>query len=338
LSNISRHDLPVHLVSYPDLARQGRLEGECDVIVNFAHPFSPRDGLSVDRQIDILCDLFADTLAARPDCRLIHVSTMSVYEPFLPPDREFTEGDPLRPPKDDLYARAKVRFDRKLLSRAEITERVLIVRPTVIYGPFCRPWTDRVMEAFLAGDVPFVGLGGRMQPVLGRDVSRFIRLNLREFRAGVYNLAPAEPMSWHDFLSTFESIVGRGRLVQIPKVSAPRKPGLLSPATAMRAVGILARDPGMKELLRPHYLKLPPGMRGALKERFLSEAQGMAGSPGREHAGGGPYCRAFFAQDRLLSMRALAARFPEFECSPLIENRELLERYFRFRFTDDLPI
>ena len=332
LSNIARHSVPIHLLSYstfPDT-----LEQEYDYIVNFAHPWGVRDGVSAGDQLDRLAGLFIKTLQAQPECRLVHVSSMSVHEPFRPPGKEFSEDDPLRPPKGDEYARAKVYFDKKLLSETGLSNRMLLVRPTVIYGPFCLPWTDRVLEAFRGGDVCFLNLDGRIQPILGRDVNRFIRLNLSDFTPGVFNLASHETLTWHDFLEYFGGIAGGGNLVKLDDASSlPKDVSLFSMGGVKKLTGALSRDSGVKALARPHFKRLPLGLRERFKSQFGSVRESRAVSA---PAANTSYCQPFFGEDRLVSTKRLKEKFPDFRCVSMREAEEEIRRYSRFRFSDEI--
>jgi nucleoside-diphosphate-sugar epimerase len=332
LSNVARHDVPIQLLSYrtfPDT-----LEQEYDYIVNFAHPWGERDGVSAGDQLDRLAGLFIETLRAQPDCRLVHVSSMSVHEPFRPAGKEFSEDDPLRPPKGDAYARAKVYFDKKLLSQADLSHRILLVRPTVVYGPFCLPWTDRVLEAFRGGDVYFLNLDGRIQPILGRDVNRFIRLNLTDFTPGVFNLASHETLTWHDFLEYFEGIAGGGTLVRLPDASSlPKDVSLFSMAGVKKLTGVLSRDAGFKALARPHFKRLPLGLRERLKSQFGSARERRAVPTPMANTS---YCQPFFGHDRLVSIKRLEEQFPDFRCVSMRDVAEEITRYSRFRFSDEI--
>jgi nucleoside-diphosphate-sugar epimerase len=332
LSNVARHDIPVHLLSYRAFPEM--LETQYDYIVNFAHPWGVRDGVPAAAQLDRLAALFARTLRSQPDCRLVHVSSMSVHEPFRPKGKEFSEDDPLRPPKGDAYARAKVYFDKQLLSESDLSSRMLLVRPTVVYGPFCLPWTDRVLEAFLDGDVCFLNLDGRIQPILGRDVNRFIRLNLTRFTPGVFNLASHETMTWHDFLAYFEGIAGGGKLVRLPDASSvPKDVTLFSMAGIKKVTGILSRDAGFKAMARPQFARLPLRLREELKSRFGSVRVSRAAS---KPAANTAYCRPFFGEDRLVSTKRLQERFPDFRCVSMSDVVDEIEHYFRFRFSDEI--
>ena len=61
-----------------------------------------------------------------------------------------------------------------LRGKPSLSPRILMLRPTVVYGPFCRPWTDNLMTAFSSGDVLYRDMAGRIQPIYVEDVSDFV--------------------------------------------------------------------------------------------------------------------------------------------------------------------
>src|SRR3546814_16673041 len=77
----------------------------------------------------------------------------------------------------------------------------------------------RIFCAFTLGDVGVSNLDGRIQPILGDDISRLIHALCFDFRPGTYNLPGPEVMSWYDFLSSFQDIVGGGALVRVASSS-----------------------------------------------------------------------------------------------------------------------
>ncbi len=333
LVNLARHPIEIRLVRYPDLDH-ALLDKDVHAVVNFAHPFGNRDALSVSRQVEILSDFIARNLERHRDLRAIHVSSMSVYEPFAG-GREFSESARLRAPRSDRYARSKCDFEARLASQPEFADRLLVLRPTVVYGPFCRPWTDALLAGFGAGDVEYRDLGGRIQPLLVTDVSRFVEARLADFAPGVFNLAGPQALPWHEFLNFFGNVVGRGRLVERARGQETSSGG-----HPLRTLAEIARltlgQSRVKELLRPVAAHLPARWVETLKYRLKDNLGVLARSVTPGASPPGPYCDAFFAHDRLVSTRNTTARFPDFEATPLEGSREWLGRYHRFRFRDEV--
>jgi predicted dehydrogenase/nucleoside-diphosphate-sugar epimerase len=139
--------LPVRLVR-TDLAEAGQvaaaIEG-ADVVFHCAYdPRSRRQNLDGTRHIVRACE-------AHGVRRLVYVSTFSVYEPF--PDGVLTEetrdGDP-----SWVYVRDKLAMEAEVLAAArERRVPATIVQPSIVYGPFCKPWTNAPAEMLITGEV-----------------------------------------------------------------------------------------------------------------------------------------------------------------------------------------
>jgi nucleoside-diphosphate-sugar epimerase len=181
----------------------------------------------------------------------------------------------------------------------------LHLRPTVVYGPFCRPWTDRIFEAFRQGNVRYADLSGRIQPVYGEDVSRFIYERLLDFRPGIYNFPGPEEMSWQTFVDTFREIVGIGNLVRVPVA------------------------PGNRARTKPGFVER------ALRKAERTVRPVAASAAEQRRANAKLFAKPFFAEDRLLSDAKWRRDCPTFQLSRLSEVKDVLAEYYRARFPDD---
>ncbi len=329
LSNLARHDVEFRLAPYSHLPGL-ELDLDTDFLVNFAHPFGARDGLAVGQQVSILGRFLGRQLRARRQLRVIHISSMSIYEPFRNGHR--LNEDPLvAPPRSDQYAYGKYRIERELGGATSHLSRLLILRPTIVYGPYCRPWTDNLLAAFAAGDVCVHDLGGRIQPLFARDLSRFLVDRLTDFRSGIFNVAGPEEIKWSQFFSFFQEIVGRGECVRASTpASATTTPVVASIRTLLRQ---LLRDRHVKEIGTRLLRRLPASVEGAVRSRFgapdyrrLSRVETCP----QHHL----YCTPYYSTDRLVSTDRLASAFPDFTPCGLEAAADLLRDYYRYRFTD----
>jgi len=332
LSNVARHEVDIRLYPSSDPASV-LLDADIDVLVNFSHPFERRDGISGYAQVERFADFVGRARARNPRLRLIHTSSMSVYEPFAP-GREFEEHTPLRAPRNDRYAREKVRAEQALLALPDAARWQLHLRPTVVYGPFCGVWTDRIFEAFMAGDVDYHDLSGRIQPLYGEDLSRLILDQVAHFRPGTYNVPGPETMSWQSFLASFETIVAKGRLTQRDAGDASGQSLLGFYASNLRELmHAVRREPSFDRMALSVARHLPE--RSVLAVRRLLLGSGERASADVVRRGTGEYLRPFFGQDRLVSGAHLVADLPTFRPRTVQACSEELRRYFRYRFSDD---
>jgi nucleoside-diphosphate-sugar epimerase len=333
LVNLSRHDIDIRLVSYAQLPLV-ELDSDTDYLVNFSHPFAIRENMTVGQQIRALLQLFHGQLVSHPNLKLIHISSMSVYEPF-DGVHELTEDCSISPPRSDFYARNKAEIDREILSWETFSHRILLLRPTVVYGPFGRPWTDNIIRQFLAGPVHHMGLKGAIQPIWVGDISRFILANLREFAPGIYNLAGPETITWKTFLAFFEDIVKGGTLTELPAelVNENRKRRSLW-NSCKNALSRTIRHPTFKELATPVWRRLPDSIKQGLKQNVLGPLKHGSAASGQPMSE--PFWKQFFEEDRLVSADKFHREYPDFSLTRMDEVQDTMNSYFRFRFSNGL--
>ncbi len=329
LSNVARHELDIRLYPSHEPERVS-LEIDIDLLLNFSHPFEQRGGISGQAQVEGFARFVGRAHERNPRLRLIHISSMSVFEPFAP-GHFFGEDEPQKPPRADRYAREKVRAEQALRALPEAASWQLHLRPTVVYGPYCGVWTDRLFEAFGAGDVAHASLDGRIQPLAGADLSRFLLARLHDFRPGVYNMPGPEVLRWADFFEVFRAIVGRGRLVRQPDAPPPSLLGFYA-SNLRELMHIVRREPAFDRIAVSIARHLPTEGVEFMKRLLLGRAEraprAATGALNRD------YLRPFFGEDRLVSGAQLAADFPDFAPRPLADCTADLARYHRYRYTD----
>jgi nucleoside-diphosphate-sugar epimerase len=335
LANVSRHDVDLRLYSANE-PHAVVLDDDTDVVVDFAHPFERRGEVGGAEQIHRFVRFIAAAKRSNPRLRLIYLSSMSVFEPFMQ-NRRFAEADPLRPPKADRYAREKVLAETELRTLPDADRWQLHLRPTVVYGPFCRPFTDRFLELFKQGDVWYRDLSGRIQPIYGEDISRFICDRLFDFAAGVYNLAGPEEMSWQTFVEAFREIVGVSRLVQMPADSGftDRELPPSYKDDIRQLMQVARQQPSFDRLAGRILRRLPAAASGRFKRLlFGRDAPRVAPVSDGPTANAALFGRSYFAEDRLVQATKWRRDFPTLELSRLPDVKPILERYYRFRFSD----
>jgi nucleoside-diphosphate-sugar epimerase len=182
----------------------------CDVVFHCAYDFvstlagQQRTGVEGTRNI-------AEAALAEGVERLVHLSTMAVYEPLAPGD--VTEESPW-PPSDDPYVLVK-REAENLLSELHRTRTLPVVtlQPTIVYGPFSTFWTlgpvgrlrdERVQVPLLDGG------GAPCNAVFVDDVAdAMILAATRPHVEGERFLISAEePVTWKRFYQSLEAAVG----------------------------------------------------------------------------------------------------------------------------------
>jgi len=136
--------------------------------------------------------------------RLVYVSTFSVYEPF--PDGRLSEetrdGD-----RGWVYTRSKLTMEEMILKAvAEQNLPATIVQPTIVYGPFCKPWTNAPAENLIYGTVVLPDRGeGLCNAVYIDDlVDGFILAATRPEAIGErFIMSGPKPVTWAEFFRSF---------------------------------------------------------------------------------------------------------------------------------------
>ncbi len=197
--------LPVEIIK-ADLANPAEIDkavAGADYVFHCAY-----DGRSRAQNIDGTRNLIEASIAHKVK-RFTYVSTFSVYEPF--PDGPLSEttrdGD-----RGWVYARNKLDLEQLVMTAH--TERGLpatIVQPTIVYGPFSKPWTNAPAEMLLWGKVilPDKGEGLCNAVYIDDLIDGFILAATRPAAVGErFVLSGPMPVTWGEFFSAFASALG----------------------------------------------------------------------------------------------------------------------------------
>ncbi len=141
--------------------------------------------------------------------RLVHVSTFSVYEPF--PDGTLTEatrdGD-----QTWIYVRNKLAMEAEVLQPArERGVPATVVQPSIVYGPFCKPWTIAPAEMLITGEVVLPDQGDGLCSAVYIDdlVDGMMLAATREAAIGErFILAGPDAPTWATFFGAFAAALG----------------------------------------------------------------------------------------------------------------------------------
>lgn len=145
--------------------------------------------------------------------RLVHVSSLSVYEPL--PDAPLTETSPL----------GRRYGDDKLAAQREVMRMVreeglpaAVLQPTVVYGPFSRYWTERPADMLTDGAVFLPAPGdGICNAVHVDDVVRALLLAAQRDEAvgETFLVSGPEHPTWLDFYGAYAKALGRDGAVRL---------------------------------------------------------------------------------------------------------------------------
>ncbi|MBC9179319.1 NAD-dependent epimerase/dehydratase family protein [Pseudoroseomonas ludipueritiae] len=196
--------------------------------------------------------------------RFVYTSTFSVYEPL--PDGPLTEetrdGD-----KSWLYTRTKLELEKAVLDAVKTKGlQGTIIQPTIVYGPFSRPWTIAPAEMLLYGTVVLPGRGEGLCNAVHVDdvVDAMILMAQRPEAVGErFVISGPEPVTWGRFFEAFAAALHVKGPVYRPAAEIAREnSGLMHDIKLVarnpkKIVQIAVRVPAVRSLLQSGLDALP---------------------------------------------------------------------------------
>ena len=225
------------------------LEG-ADVVVNASM-------LPPDREAELVSALFTTSLQAGVT-RFVQLSSAAVYG-----DRTGSISEMMPVTPNDPYSRGKAAMERQLTERASGGRiPVVILRPSIIYGPFSDAWTVRFAGRIRAGR--WRGLGrfgtGVCNLIHGQDVARAaLAAAIVPLAADVHvlNVNGPEVVTWNEYLERWGDMLGIGRRV------VPNPFAFWFMATVAEGLRSVARLQSIKTMFRRSTGSTRAAMKGA---------------------------------------------------------------------------
>jgi predicted dehydrogenase/nucleoside-diphosphate-sugar epimerase len=184
--------------------------------------------------------------------RFVHISTLFVHQ------REgvsrIDEDVPLAPPARDTYGRNKLEAERAVVALTRRGLSAIVLRPTRIYGPFSRTFTERPLKALAEGRLVIGGnadVPANMVYVDNVVEAIACALQAAESLSGsAYLISDADQVSLREFYGFFAQSAGATlRLVPGWREQAPSaRAGVLT--RWLSAFRTIARSPELRGLVR----------------------------------------------------------------------------------------
>lgn len=207
--------------------------------------------------------------------RLVHVSTFSVYDPY--PDGELNEDTPDGDQSGE-YTRTKLELEKDLLDAVRKRGlRGTILQPTIVYGPFSKPWTINPAEQLMLDTLVLPDHGEGLCNALFVDdlVDALLLAATRPDAVGErFIVSGPDAVTWSEFYEAFARAVGAKGPEYWPRnVIEKRKSGLrnkirVAVSDPKKVVRIARRVPGLRQALDLSWRVLPSGLRAAVENRF----------------------------------------------------------------------
>jgi len=207
--------------------------------------------------------------------RLVHVSTFSVY---ATPDKGAMNEDTPDGDRSGEYTRTKLELEKDVLDAVRGRGlRGTILQPTIVYGPFSKPWTIDPAEQMMFDTVVLPDRGeGLCNAVFVDDVvDAMLLAAVRPDAVGErFIVSGPEPVTWSEFYEAFARAVGSKRPEYWPRDAIiKRKSGLQNKIRVAvndpkKVVRIARRVPGLRQVLDLSWRALPGGLRAAVESRY----------------------------------------------------------------------
>lgn len=284
---------PIELV-YGDMNELGQVtaaaEG-CDIIVHCAYGSSGDD--ATRRSANVLGTKNVLDAAVRAGVkRFVHLSTVQVYGPLSDGDLDETKA---RRYFGDGYSDSKFDAEKVVLEYfAKHGLPVIILQPTIVYGPNSSIWTTNLLSSLRRERHILVDNGdGYCNAVYVDDLADAVLLAaVRDEGVGqTFLISGEEPVTWRDFYGSYERMLGISATIPMSAVEAEAydiKNRSRGPSIFREGLSILREEPTLRErLLNTRELALlkgltalllPADIRVSMKRRIKGE-NGAGGLP-----------------------------------------------------------
>lgn len=179
--------------------------------------------------------------------RFVYISTTAVYGDLV---GEVDETYPLTPTGNE-YADSKIEAERLCWEYGDKGLPVVVVRPTIVYGPFGRTWTVDMAAKLQSGNWGILeGYGeGICNLAYVSDVVEGVLLAARHPAAAgqAFNLSGPEPITWNEYFARFNLAMSLPALQRVEPNRMRLRARLMSP---VRSAARLAQKHYEKPLRR----------------------------------------------------------------------------------------
>jgi len=222
LSRVSRLPVSIYQGDVTDFDAVDRAVQGCDVVFHCAYAFgtppTEQERVAVDGSRNV-----AQAVLRHKVKSLVYVSSISVYEPMENGDLDETAS---KQPSGWTYPDTKKKTEEVML---ELHNRhglpVVVVQPTIVYGPFVKGWTQGSLNQLKSGTVILPDEGaGLCNAVYIDDVADSLILAATNPNAigDTFLISGLEPVTWREFYRAYEDMldITATRYMSVPEIQA----------------------------------------------------------------------------------------------------------------------
>lgn len=219
-SRIARFPIRMVRGDATDLDDVERAVGECEVVFHCAYGNQGSNEMRRLVNVEGTRNVLEAALQAGVK-RIVHLSTVAVYG--ATPDSDLDETAPRRY-AGDVYSDSKLDAEKLAFDYVErYCLPVVVIQPTVVYGPFAPVWTVDVLQRLKAEQVILVNGGdGLCNAVYVDDVvSAILLAAVKENAVGeAFLISGEQPVTWRDFYGRYARMLGTAEMVSMSAVEA----------------------------------------------------------------------------------------------------------------------
>ncbi len=237
-ARISRYPLHYFKGSVDDEGAVKAAMKDCEVVIHCAHDFT-------NRNVNLVAaDLIARQCLENRIKKLIYISSFSVHNGN---DAEIIDENSLLNDQWD-YAVNKIEVEKKLVDYyVKDGLPVVILRPTVVYGPFSSAWTIHTINQMIGGRlvVPYDGRGVCNAVYIDDVVHAIIKaLNGPASAHGrSYLVSGSEVVSWKEFYNSHLTYSGTNEPVYMSNAESIEWEKKIKSGRAVEKKDSLLKDP-----------------------------------------------------------------------------------------------
>ena len=164
--------------------------------------------------------------------RIVHISSIAVYGKA--PGR--IDESRARKSRGNPYARHKIKAEQVCEEFIDLGAPIVVLRPTIIYGPFGYTWTVSFAQRLLSGKWGTFGRRGegKCNLVYVTDVVQAIyrALTSADAPGRVYNINGDEILTWNEYFERFNAALGQDSLAPLTTWPIALRARALAPVRA----------------------------------------------------------------------------------------------------------